>query len=284
MPVLVTAADRPLARRLVHRLLEEGGEVRAYGDGVGAAVRAAGAFVAEGTPDDIGRLEAAMIDVHTVVHLAGDVLARDAAELVATAEVVVRAATSAQVRRLIVTSLPGAAADAVDPLRRAAHEVEVAAATAGPPSIVLRHSLLDTPALRDALSTVGLTDDERARVVAPVRVEDLLELVVAFDRARSQAPVGHLVVAADGPERSTVARYLERVGVGRAGTGGLVGRRLLGDDEVPLLRPALAAGPWWSEGPAVLDGWGFAGIEPGVPGRGPGPAPERGTGPRSASS
>lgn len=270
MPVLVTAADRPLARRLVLRLLEEGGEVRAYGDGVGAAVRAAGAFVAEGTADDIGRLEAAMIDVHTVVHLAADVLARDASELVAAAEVVARAATSAQVRRLVVTSVPGASADAADLLRRAAHTVEVAAAAAGPPSIVLRHSLVDTPALRDALSTVGLTDDERARVVAPVRVEDLLELVVAFDRARSRAATGHLVVAADGPERLSVARYLERVGVGRPGSGRLLGRRLRADDEVPLLRPALAAGPWWSEGPVVLDGWGFAGIVPSAPGPGAG--------------
>jgi hypothetical protein len=271
MPVLVTAADQPLARRLVHRLLEEGGEVRAYGDGVGAAVRAAGAFVAEGSWDDLGRLEAAMIDVHTVVHLAADVLARDGSELVAAAAVVVRAATSAQVRRLIVTSVPGASADARDPLRRAAHAVEVAAAAAGPPSIVLRHSLVDTPALRDALSTVGLTDDERSQVVAPVRVEDLLELVVAFDRARSSAPVGHLVVAADGPERLPIARYLDRVGVGRPGSGGLVGRRLRADAEVPLLRPALG-GPWWSEEPAVLDGWGFAGIVPGVPGPGTGTA------------
>jgi hypothetical protein len=266
MPVLVTAADRPLARRLVHRMLEEGGEVRAYGDGVGSAVRAAGAFVAEGAPDDLGRLEAAMIDVHTVVHLAADVLARDASELIAAAEVVTRAATGAQVRRLIITSVPGASADTTDPLRRAAHAIEMAAAAAGPPSIVLRHSLVDTPALRDALSTVGLTDEERSQVVAPVRVEDLLELVVAFDRARSSAPVGHLVVAADGPERLPVARYLERVGVSRPGSGGLVGRRLVADAEVPLLRPALTAGPWWSDGPAVLDGWGFAGIVPGVPG------------------
>lgn len=266
MPVLVTAADRPLARRLVHRLLEEGGEVRAYGDGVGSAVRAAGAFVAEGTPDDLGRLEAAMIDVHTVVHLAADVLARDAAELVAAAEVVLRAATSAQVRRLIVTSMPGAAADALDPLRRAAHTVEVSAAAAGPPSIVVRHSLVDTPGIRDALSTIGLTDAERAQLIAPVRVEDLLELIVAFDRARSRATTGHLVVAADGPERLPIEDYLDRVGVGRPGSGGLVGRRLLSDREVPLLRPALAGTPWWSDGPAALDGWGFAAIEPGAPG------------------
>jgi hypothetical protein len=271
MPVLVTAADRPLARRLVLRLLEEGGEVRAYGDGVGAAVRAAGAFVSEGTPDDVGRLEAAMTDVHTVVHAVDGLLARDAAELVAAAQVVARAATGAGVRRLVVTSLPGAAADAAEPLRRAAHEVEVAAASAAPPSIVLRHSLLDTPALRDALATIGLTDAERAQIVAPVRVEDLLELVVAFDRARSRATAGHLVVAADGPERMAIGRYLDRVGAGGPGRGGLVGRRLLADHQVPLLRPALA-GPWWSAGPTVLDGWGFAGLAPGAPGPGSGTA------------
>jgi hypothetical protein len=269
MPVLVTAAHRSLARRLVLRLLEEGGEVRAYGDGGTGALRAAGAFVAAGTPDDEGRLEAAMADVHTVVHVGPGLLARDAASVAAEARVVARAATNAGVRRLIGLSLPGASADAAEPVRRASHDAEVALATAGPPSIVVRTSLVDTPATRDALATLGLGPDEARVPVAPVRLVDVVELLVAFDRARSQATSGHLVVAADGPARTTLGDYLAAVGIDRPGAGGLLGRRLLADEQAPLLRAALA-GPWWSEDPLLLDGWGFAGLTPLAPGARPG--------------
>jgi hypothetical protein len=71
MPVLVTSAQHPLARRIALRLLEEGGEVRAYAHGAVADLRAAGAIVASGEVDDEGRLEAAMVQVHTVVHVGG---------------------------------------------------------------------------------------------------------------------------------------------------------------------------------------------------------------------
>jgi uncharacterized protein YbjT (DUF2867 family) len=262
MPVLVTAAHRTVGRRLALRLLEEGGEVRAYSDGATATLRAAGAFVASGTADDEGRLEAAMTDVHTVVHVAADLMATDATALVAHAEVVARAASSAGVRRLLLVSLPGAAADADDPLRRASHAAEVAAAAAEPPSIVLRPSLVDTPALRDLLATGGLTPEEERVTVAPVRLADVVELVVAFDRARSRAERGHLVVAADGPVRTTLGDYLDRVGA-RA-PGALLGRRLTDPDRVPLLRPALA-GPWSSDDPVLLDGWAFAHLAPAAP-------------------
>ncbi|MEX2504715.1 MAG: hypothetical protein WD378_07685, partial [Egicoccus sp.] len=66
MPVLVTAAHRPLAKQIALRLLQEGGEVRAYGSGDTSQLRSAGAFVATGTADDEGRLESAMAEVHTV--------------------------------------------------------------------------------------------------------------------------------------------------------------------------------------------------------------------------
>jgi hypothetical protein len=52
MPVLVTDAHRPLAQHLVVRLLDEGGEVRAYTSGDASQLRVAGACVAHGTVDD----------------------------------------------------------------------------------------------------------------------------------------------------------------------------------------------------------------------------------------
>lgn len=264
--MLVTAADQPLARRLVTRLLDEGGEVRAYAATEVTALRAAGAIVAVGDTDDEGRLEAALADVHTVIHVGGGLLAHDATSLVETAEVVATAATNAGVRRLICLSLPGADPASSEPLRRAVGQVEARLAAAPPPSIVIRSGLVDTPAVRDALATIGLSESVRATAVAPVRLTDLLEVVVAFDRARSQVEHGHLVVAADGPMRMTLGDYLTTVGVGAPGRGSLVGRRMAAPGRHPLLAGALVDGPWWSDDPVLLDGWDFAGHAPSPPG------------------
>jgi hypothetical protein len=154
-----------------------------------------------------------------VVHVGSGILARDLAGEVAAAEVLARAASNAGVRRIIALSLPGADTEAAEPLRRAKGRVEATFAAAAPPSVVLRVSLLDTPATRDALATGGLGTHVLATPVAPVRVPDLLELVVAFDRARGEASHGHLVVAADGPLRLRLADHLRRLGIDGAGSG-----------------------------------------------------------------
>jgi hypothetical protein len=261
VPVLVTGAHRALPRRLAARLLEEGGEVRVYGSGDTSALRAAGAFVATGTADDEGRLEAALAEVHTVVHVGRGVAAPDPDALVTEARVLARAAGNAGVRRLIGLSIAGAAEDADDPLRRAAAEVEQVLADAAPPSVAVRTSLVDTPAMRDALVTGGFGPRLRHVEVAPVRPADLVELVVAFDRARSRAATGHLVVSADGPSRLSVAAYLERVGMGTS----RVGRRLPDPGRTATLAAALG-GPWWTDDELVLDGWGFAAHVPSPPG------------------
>jgi uncharacterized protein YbjT (DUF2867 family) len=266
VPVLVTAAHRPLARRIATRLLAEGGEVRVLAWGDVSSLRAAGAIVATGTVDDEGRLEAALAEVHTVVHVGGGLLTRDPRRLVADAEVVARAAENAGVRRIVALSLPGADTEAAEPLRRAKGEIEARFAAAAPPSVVIRASLVDTPATRDALATSGLGGELADVEVAPVRANDLVELVVAFDSARGRATRGHLVAAADGPVRIPLGAYLERAGVGSPGGGTLVGRRFADPARTPLLREALRGGPWWTDDPAVLDGWRFAELEPGAPG------------------
>lgn len=265
MPVLVTAAHHPLARRLAARLLEEGGEVRVTADGDVGALRAAGAFVATATADDEGRLEAALAEVHTVVHVGGGLGTERAQRLVDDVEVVVRAAAGARVRRVIAVSVTGAALDANDPLRRAKAAVEERMAALDCPTIVLRLGLVDTPRLRDALLTAGLTPEQLATPIRPVRLDDVLELVVAFDRARSEASTGHLVVAAEGPVELSVAGYLDRVTGSSGGRGSRLGRRLPDPEEVARLAQVLA-GPWTSTEPHLVDGWAFAGITPGTPG------------------
>ena len=265
VPVLVTAAHRPFARRLAARLLDEGGEVRVVADGDVSALRAGGAFVSVAEPDDEGRIEAALAEVHTVVHVGGGLASPDPDRLVAEAEVVAAAATAAGVRRIVCLSLPGAHAAAADPLRRAKAAVEARFAHVPCPSVVVRAGLVDTPWVRDLLVTAGLAAETLEREVAPVRASDLVELLVAFDRARASAPQGHLVVAADGPQRLSVAGYLDRVGAARVGRGPLRGRRLPDAATVDRVVEVLA-GPWWSDDPTLVDGWAFAEFQPAVPG------------------
>ncbi|MFO7899996.1 MAG: hypothetical protein R6V58_13165 [Planctomycetota bacterium] len=266
MPVLVTAAEHPLARRIAARLLEEGGEVRVTADGDVTSLRAAGAFVATATADDEGRLEAALAQVHTLVHVGGGLGTSEPERLVADAEVAARAAAGAGVRRVISLSLPGASPRAADPLRRAKGQVEEVFAALPCPSIVLRVGLVDTPLLRDALLTAGLAPELMGTVVRPVRAADLLELIVAFDRARSSRSEGHLVVAADGPVAMSLVGFLDRVtSSGADRRPSRVGRRL--PDEAATARlAAVLAGPWSQDEPYLLDGWDFAGLRPGAPG------------------
>lgn len=262
MPVLISGGHRWLARRLALRLIAEGGEVRVYGADDAAALRAAGVMVASGTPDDEGRLDAALTDVHTLVHVGPGLLTPDPGQITLEAGVAARAATSAGVRRVITLSVPGAQAASSAPLLAAKAAEEAALGEVPAPTVIIRTSLLDTAALHDALATAGLTDDELDVEVAPLRAEDLVELVVAFDRARSRAQDGTLVVAADGPERLTLRAYLDRVGVRVGGRFPLIGRRVLDEQRAARLRAALLAGPWVSPPGPVLDGFGFAEHEP----------------------
>lgn len=258
MPVLVTAADSPLGVRTVTRLLEEGGEVRAYCRGTGpvAQLRAAGAIVAVGDLDDEGRLEAAMAQAHTVLHLAGGLLSASAEEVAFEADVVTTAAAQAGVRRLVALSLPGADVSATEPLRRAKGMTEASLRAAALPSVVLRTSLVDAPRLRDALAGRRLDGALLESVVAPLRVEDLVELLVAIDAVRSEAHEGHVVFAAEGPTRTTLGGYLELVGSSR------LGRVYRPPDRDPLLLPALD-GPWVHDpSELVFDAWEFTGVRP----------------------
>ena len=120
------------------------------------------------------------------------------------------------------------------------------------PTIEVRTGLVDTPAAADLLLGAGLPLQERTRAVAVVAVEDLLELIVAIDRARSRATEGHLVIAADGPVRRTIDEHLMLVGGGARSR--LTGRRV----PSPAERAALLAtldGPWWNEDPLIPDAW-----------------------------
>lgn len=264
MPVLVTAADRPLGARLVLRLLEGGGEVRAYGrpGRIPGEVRRSQAFVATGEPDHGGLIEAALAGVHTVVHPAGGLLSPSVDAVAEPLEAVAGAAERAGVRRVVALSPPGSTVQAGDRLRRVKAEGERLLRGADLPTVVVRPSLVDTSALRDALAGLDPTAEVLERPVAPVRPDDLVALVALIDAARSSVRRGHVVFAADGAERMSLADYLRRAGVGLPGTPGRrEGRRYRPADAAPLLEPALA-GPWVNEDERLLDAWKFAGLTP----------------------
>lgn len=257
MPVLLTRPAAAVARATASLLLDAGAQVRLFGPDVPSELRARGAFAAIGALDDHGLLEAALAQVHTLVHVGGGLEVEHADHLVAEADLVLGAAERAGVQRVVVLSLPGAQG-ADDPLRAAAGRVEQDAAARPFPTVVVRTSLVDTNATRDLLASLpGTSLDDT--VVAPVRVEDLAQGLVAVDEARSQASQGHVVFHANGPEPLTVAGYLQRIGLrGQDGTRDLVGRVYRpGGADAPGRRAL--AGPWTEsdDGPTA-DLWAFA--------------------------
>lgn len=262
MPVLVAPSSGPLGAALVVRLLAEGGEVRAYAPQEWTAeVRGAGAFVAHGDLDDPGRLESAMAQVHTVVVLAIDPLGPSAERMLVDVRTVIGAAERAEVRRLLALSVPGADRHGPDPLRRVAGAMEAELAAAQVPSVVVRSSLIDTPALRDALVAAGGRLDRAAldSTVAPVHVEDLAELLTAFDAMRSESHQGHVVFSADGARPRPLGTWLRQL---QPPTGPrFVGRVYRPPEDIPLLEPALAR-PWITQDPTVFDAWEFTDLVP----------------------
>ena len=250
MPVLVNAAHRPVARLLLARLLEEGGQVRALASAGVSELRAAGVFTAVGDPDDEGLLEAACTGVHTLVHLSGG-LGGDPAAVRAEGLAVAAAAEGAGVRRVLLVTMVGADPASPDPLRRAHAEVAAAVAAADVPSVEVRVGLVDTAPVRALLAAVGPPAELRERPVAPVTARDLVEVLVALDAARSRATDGHLVVAARG-RAATLGDLL-------ADGGGRRGARL----PAPAVRDALLttlAGPWVEVGPAVPSAHDLLGV------------------------
>lgn len=256
MPVLVTQADAGLGPDLVARLLEEGGEVRAYctGEGSRSPLRQAGAIVADGDIDDEGHLEAAMEQVHTVVDLSGGPLDRSEDAVLVAGRTVLTAAVQAGVRRLIRLSVPGASPTSDDPLRRTEGVLEAELREADLPTVVVRTSLVDTQRLRDAIRSVA-SDDQRDTTVAPVRPDDLVEALAVLDAVRSEAHSGHVVFHAEG-QRMSLGDYLSRID-----TGSRVGRPYVARSDVPLLGPSLSE-DWVTGDDAIFDVWDFTSHRP----------------------
>ncbi|MBW3577444.1 MAG: NAD(P)H-binding protein [Actinobacteria bacterium] len=264
MPVLITAAETAVGQALVHRIAATGGEVRAYcgPDAPLALLRQAGAVCASGSLLDEGHLETAMEQVHTVVHFAVRLDVDIPEQLLEETATVVAAAVGAGVRRLIAVSLPGPDPNAPDRVRTVAGEAEAVVEAVDFPSVIVRPSLVDTGELRATLVRTPLGRSALDNAVAPVAVEDLVDLLAALDERRDLVGDRHIVVAADGPEVVPLGDYLRRVGITPLSLAARTATRLRsGGNET--LQEALG-GPWTSA-PDVSDAWALAGITPRSP-------------------
>src|SRR6266498_2773538 len=112
MPVLVTGASGLVGRALIPKLVESGGQVRAYVRRDVPEYRSLGVHLAVGEADHEGRLESALEQVHTLVHLIGGPIPDGNSTVewlnLNTTLVAVRAVENAEVRRVLFLSPLGA--------------------------------------------------------------------------------------------------------------------------------------------------------------------------------
>ncbi len=256
MPVLVTRADQGIGPALVAALCGDGADVRGFAIGTGDldALRAAGAFVAVGEPDDEGHLDAAMTDVHTVV-VPSDTWMADPGALLDEVAVVVAAAESAAVRRVVFVSLVGADADRPG-LLGAFGRSEGVLADAPPQTLVVRTDGVMGHGPADLAASLDCDPP-----LAPVAADRLVAGLVALDAARSGRDGGHAVFTALG-----AARLLSEWGSqdgpttpASPGTATLVGRRWLAPDRRADLRDALCGRP--APPVAGQDLWAFTAVD-----------------------
>jgi len=220
VPVLVTDAHTSVGEQIVRRILREGGEVRAFGAGVDGSLRAASAIVANADADDEGRLEAALEQVHTVIHPGPSLLAEADIPAEIAAATLATAAENAGVRRIIALSVLGAGGG--DPYREAKGRAEQLLEDGAVPTVVVRTGLVATSDAVARLRTLPAEDAAMSLSHAPLRPDDLLDALAGLDVLRSTAQQGHVVFHAVGPDKATLGAWLAGAqgGLGHAESAG----------------------------------------------------------------
>jgi uncharacterized protein YbjT (DUF2867 family) len=213
VPVLVTGATGVVGRALVRRLLASGGEVRAYVRRDAPELRAQGVKVAVGAADHEGRLEAALEQVHTLVHLIGGPAPGPGATVewlnLETTLVALRAARNAGVRRILYLAPLGADPSASNPFLAVAGRAVAAILASG-----LEHAVfLSAPILAPGSGLARLLEAGVPRRAAgvrlrPIAVADVVEALAAAD-AREAEVRGAWELG--GPETVTLADLARRV-------------------------------------------------------------------------
>lgn len=242
MPVLVTGATGLVGRALVPRLVASGGQVRVYVRRDVPEYRTLGVKVAIGDADHEGRLESALEQVHTLVHLVGGPSPERGVTVewlnVETTEVALRAATNAGVRRVLFLSHAGAQPGVEHPYLAAKAAAENAVSASG-----LEHGIFRCgPILGPGCALLGLLRRGRAPRsedvrLNPVAVGDVVDALAAAD-TRDEPLKGTWDLG--GPEILTLEELEARAGIAANPMWRLLGR---GKEVAALYAQSLIADP-----------------------------------------
>lgn len=214
MPVLVTGATGVVGRALIPRLVDSGGQVRVYVRRDVPEYRALGVHVAVGEADHEGRLESALEQVHTLVHLVGGPVPERGVTIewlnLETTQVALRAAENAEVARVIFLSPIGADPASSDPYLASKGAAQDAVRKASLQHAVFRCApvVASNSALVTFLSR-GVPSSARHARMNPIAVGDVVQAIVAADtregEIRGEWELG-------GPEILTLSELAERMG------------------------------------------------------------------------
>ena len=168
------------------RLIETGGQVRVYIRRDEPSYRSRGVKVAIGDADHEGRLESALEQVHTLVHLVGGPLPDRGVTVewlnLDTIQVALRAAVNAEVRRVLFCSPVGADPAATHPYLAAAGRAEEAVRGSGLEHAILRCAPVLGPGSALAmLLERGVPSRRRSAKLNPVAVADVAAALASAD-------------------------------------------------------------------------------------------------------
>jgi uncharacterized protein YbjT (DUF2867 family) len=214
MPVLVTGATGCVGRALVPRLLESGGQVRVYVRRDVPEYRALGVKVAIGDADHEGRLESALEQVHTLVHLIGGPMPERGVTPewlnYETTEVALRAAENAEVRRVLFLSPLGADPSSDNAYLAAKGRAEKAIAGSKLEYAIFRSApILTEGSAFSRLLARGVPSRIRGTKLNPISASNIAEALIAAD-TRDAALRGTWELG--GPEVFTLEQLAERSG------------------------------------------------------------------------
>lgn len=186
MPVLVTGATGCVGRALVPKLVEAGGQVRVYVRRDVREYRALRVKVAIGEADHEGRLESALEQVHTIVHLVGGPVPDRGVSVewlnLDTTQVAIRAAQNAEVRRFLFLSPVGADAASPNEYLAAKGGAEEAIRSSGLEHAIFRCAPILGPGSALArLLDAGVPTRARASGMNPIAAADVAAALVAAD-------------------------------------------------------------------------------------------------------
>lgn len=186
MPVLVTGATGCVGRALVPKLVEAGGQVRVYVRRDVPEFRSLGVKVAIGDADHEGRLESALEQVHTLVHLVGSPAPERGVTVewlnLETTQVSLKAAENAEVRRVLFLSPLGADPAATDPYLSAKGRAEDAVRAAPMEHVIFRSApILGPGSLLARVLERGIPAGLSTYRLNPIAVDDVAEALVAAD-------------------------------------------------------------------------------------------------------